>query len=118
MSIETGVGRITMTEKVLHKIVAGALADTEGVALGADDSADLPERLRAAGKSGRIVLKLLEDGVDVELRIDVRFGERIQEVCRELRSNVETSVEKLAGMPVVAVSIVVEGLVGARTDRF
>lgn len=117
MNIETGDGRITMTEKVLQKIVAGALVETEGVALVTDDAAGLTERLRAAGRSGRIGLKPSGNGVDIELRIDVRFGERIQDVCHNLRSNVQTSVEAIAGLPVGAISIVVEGLSGSRTDR-
>lgn len=117
MNIETGIGSVRVAEKVLYKIVAGAVAATEGIMLAAADSAELPERLRAAGRGGRIVLKMGEDGLDIELRVDVRFGERIQQVCRELRDNVRSSVEELAGVPVGIVDVAVVGLSGTRVDR-
>ncbi|NGZ75162.1 Asp23/Gls24 family envelope stress response protein [Saccharibacillus alkalitolerans] len=116
MNIETGYGSIRVAEKALQKIVAGAVAETEGIAL-SGDSAALQDRLRAAGRSGRIVLRMSDAGLEIELRIDVRFGERIQEVCRRLRENVQASVEKLAGLPVRAVNVAVEGLSGPRIDR-
>ncbi|GGN97879.1 Asp23/Gls24 family envelope stress response protein [Saccharibacillus kuerlensis] len=117
MKIETGHGIISITEKALQKIVAGAIAETEGVALTANESASLPERLRAAGRNGRIALRMGEAGLEIELRIDVRFGMRIQEVCRKLRDNVRLSVEKLAGLPVHVIEVAVEGLSGTRADR-
>lgn len=117
MNIETGIGSVRVAEKVLYKIVAGAVAATEGIMLTAAESADLPERLRAAGRSGRIMLKMGEQGLDIELRVDVRFGERIQQVCRELRDNVRSSVEELAGVPVGVIDVAVVGLSGTRIDR-
>ncbi|OWR30831.1 hypothetical protein CDO73_09595 [Saccharibacillus sp. O23] len=117
MNIETGIGSVRVAEKVLYKIVAGAVAATEGIMLAAADSADLPERLRAAGRNGRIVLRMGDDALDIELRVDVRFGERIQQVCRELRDNVRSSVEELAGVPVGIVDVAVVGLSGTRVDR-
>lgn len=117
MNIETGIGSVRVAEKALYKIVAGAVAATEGIMLTAADSADLPERLRAAGRNGRIILRMGEDGLDIELRVDVRFGERIQQVCRTLRGNVRRSVEELAGVPVGTVDVAVVGLSGTRVDR-
>lgn len=117
MNMETGIGSVRVAEKVLYKIVAGAVAATEGIMLTAAESADLPERLRAAGRGGRIMLKMGEGGLDIELRVDVRFGERIQQVCRELRDNVRSSVEELAGVPVGVIDVAVVGLSGTRTDR-
>ncbi|WP_172253837.1 Asp23/Gls24 family envelope stress response protein [Saccharibacillus deserti] len=117
MKIETGYGSIRVAEKALQKIVAGALAQTEGIVLKEEEAAGTPERLRAAAKSGRIALHIRETTLDVELRVDMRFGVRIPEVCRHLKQNVRTGIETLAGFTVGTVTIIVESLIGKRVDR-
>ncbi len=127
MKIETGYGHIRVAEKALRKIVAGALAQTEGIVIEGialekkspkeEGSTASSDRLRAAAKSGRIALHLRDRFLDVELRIDVRFGARIPEVCRQLKHNVGTGIETLTGLAVGTVTIVVENLIGLRIDR-
>ncbi|MEU6947503.1 Asp23/Gls24 family envelope stress response protein [Streptomyces sp. NPDC046316] len=108
-------GRTTIADVVVEKIAGIAARDVRGVhALGSGFSrsmGSMRERMPGAG-SGKSVTR----GVDVEvgevqaaidLEIVVDYGVSITDVAGEVRENVISAVERLAGREVVEVNITV-----------
>jgi uncharacterized alkaline shock family protein YloU len=71
------------------------------------------------GLAKRLSGKNVQKGVSVEvgqleaaidLRVIVKYGIPIQEVCRSLQVNVRESVENMTGLQVVEVNVKVEGV--------
>jgi uncharacterized alkaline shock family protein YloU len=108
-------GRTTVADVVVEKIAGMAARDVLGVhALGsgfARSMGSMRERMPGAG-SGRSVTRgvsvevgELQAAIDLEIVVD--YGVSITDVAGEVRENVISAVERMAGREVVEVNIMV-----------
>ncbi|MFC8271242.1 Asp23/Gls24 family envelope stress response protein [Streptomyces sp. NPDC057271] len=108
-------GRTTIADVVVEKIAGIAARDVRGVhALGSGFSrsmGSMRERMPGAG-SGKSVtrgvgVEVGEVQAAIDLEIVVDYGVSITDVAGEVRENVISAVERLAGREVVEVNIMV-----------
>ncbi|MFF2908508.1 Asp23/Gls24 family envelope stress response protein [Paenibacillus sp. NPDC057934] len=105
-------GLVHISDAVVSKIIGLAAIETPGIAsLSKNMSEGLTKRL--SGKSGQqgITVEVKEREVEVDLRIIVNYGYKIQEVCQAVQLNVRHAVETMMGLSLVAVNVKVEGIV-------
>ncbi|MER8012421.1 Asp23/Gls24 family envelope stress response protein [Streptomyces sp. NPDC094149] len=108
-------GRTTVADVVVEKIAGMAARDVRGVhALGsgfARSMGTMRERMPGAG-SGKsatrgVSVEVGEKQAAIDLEIVVDYGVSITDVAGEVRENVISAVERMAGREVVEVNIVV-----------
>ncbi|GAS81410.1 Asp23/Gls24 family envelope stress response protein [Paenibacillus sp. FSL M7-0656] len=105
------MGTIHISNDVLSKIVGMAAQSTAGVS---SMSVGLTEGI-AKSISGKSLQKgidvhVKDDQATIQLRINIQYGNKMHEVCRELQHNVQQAVEQLAGVMVNEIKVQVVGV--------
>ncbi|MCF6095304.1 Asp23/Gls24 family envelope stress response protein [Microaerobacter geothermalis] len=104
-------GTVRIADDVVALIASIAASDTHGVA---GMSGGITEGLakRVSGKNVHKGVSVEVGNVEtaIDLRIIVKYGEKIDEVCRRLQENVKDAVESMTGLKVVEVNVKVEGV--------
>ena len=103
LSIVSPRGTITISRDVVAEIVAETAARCYGV-VGLAPGSRVGRLLRRPGVSvdGDV------QGVLIQLHVVVEYGLNLAEVAATVRSQVAYEVERLTGLPVAAVEVVVE----------
>lgn len=109
---ESGRGLTTIAEdvveRVIQKVVDLTVAEVSGAHglrpgvdafFGVADGADTPERA--------IAVKLVDDRATINLSIEVEFGYAVHEVVEQVRASVIASAERLLGITITEVNVVV-----------
>ncbi|MCD6135972.1 Asp23/Gls24 family envelope stress response protein [Candidatus Bipolaricaulota bacterium] len=110
-------GRITITEEVIGEIARIAAGKVDGIALSTSSSGGIKSFFGGEDLSPTIKTDLVDGGVKVELRITVEYGYPVHEVARGIQSNVQTDIEKLAGVSVTGVDVFVRKVVPPHTPN-
>ena len=103
LSISSPRGTVTISRDVVAEIVAEASARCYGVV-----------GLKSASRVGRILrregISIGGDagGVRIELHVVVEYGLNLAEVAATVRSQVAYEVERVTGLPVASVEVVVQ----------
>ncbi|MHA6531271.1 Asp23/Gls24 family envelope stress response protein [Paenibacillus sp. BAC0078] len=109
MLIQNMLGSITISKEVVTKIIGTAAAGTSGIAsMSTGMVEEITRKLSGTALQSGIELSSTESGLDINLRIVVHYGARMNEVCKELQMNVREAVEKLAGLSARSVNVRVE----------
>jgi uncharacterized alkaline shock family protein YloU len=103
LTIETLRGTITISRDVVADIVARTAVRCYGV-VGLTSGSRVGRMLRreAVAVGGEA------DGVRVELHVVVEHGLNLAEVAATVRSQVAYEVERMTGLPVVAIEVVIQ----------
>ncbi|PQP81301.1 Asp23/Gls24 family envelope stress response protein [Paenibacillus sp. PCH8] len=111
MSIQNILGKIQISDDVISKIV-GKIANTTSEI--SSMSTGLVEGItkKWSGKSlqNGIAIRKVETRLEINLKVVVRYGTKVHEVCRELQNNVRVHVEQLTGLTIDTVNVIVEGI--------
>lgn len=112
LSRTASLGRIEVSPRVVASIVSHAANESYGVvgmaARGLRDG--IAERLNRETAHRGVQVQVAADGITVELYIIVEYGTRISEVAHNLMSAVRYHLEKMLGLPVLAVNVNVQGI--------
>ncbi|WP_139489417.1 Asp23/Gls24 family envelope stress response protein [Brevibacillus dissolubilis] len=106
-------GEVFVADHVVAVFAGMAALEIEGLALGNGGLyEDLSKRFGAGGKNltKGILVSLGEDGAVIEMRVQVRYGARIHQLCLELQDKVKENVETFTGLIVREVNVRVEGI--------
>ena len=103
LTIVSPHGAITISRDVVGEIVAETAVRSYGV-VGLTPGSRVGRLLRRGG----VTVGGDAQGVRIELRVVVEYGLNLAEVAATVRSQVSYEVERLTGLPVVAVEVVVE----------
>jgi len=113
--LDTSEGQITVAENVVQKIAGKACREIAGVhAMGNSGTRAFGAvRERIPGSTGPNVaqgvgVEVGEKEAAVDLEIVVEYGVAIAELGRSIQRNVKQSVERMTGLHVVEVNIVVD----------
>ncbi|WP_379141312.1 Asp23/Gls24 family envelope stress response protein [Paenibacillus sp. sgz500992] len=110
MLIQNALGRITFSKEVITKIVGKTVSMTEGIGAMSNGFIEfLTQKFTGSSIHSGIELREQDREVDIHLRINVHYGIRVEDVCRELQDNVREVVEKCTGLTIGAIHIKVEG---------
>ena len=105
------LGLIKIHENVISSIVRKAALSVDGVSRLAGSSFvdNIAEIVGSRKISDRaIAIKLDEDKVEIELKINMKFGYKVPEVASEVQTVIIEQVENVTGMNVVGVNVVVQ----------
>jgi uncharacterized alkaline shock family protein YloU len=103
LSIVSPRGAISISRDVVAEIVAETSARCYGV-VGLSSASRVGRILRREGVS----VGGGADGLRIELRVVVEYGLNLAEVAATVRSQVAYEVERVTGLPVAAVEVVIQ----------
>ena len=112
---EENDGKIVFAEDVVATIATLAAAEVDGV-YGMSGSAfeGIGEKLGKKNYTKGIKVEVGAVECAVDMNIIVRYGFRIQEVCRNVQNAVKNAIETMTGLQVVQVNIAVNSIVFAK----
>lgn len=110
--IEAGQeGTIRISDDVVATIAGLAAIDTDGIAaMSGGISEGLAKKLSGKNVQRGVSVEVGQVETAIDLRVIVKYGAKIHEVCRELQINVKEAVENMTGLSVVEVNVKVEGV--------
>ncbi len=108
-------GKVVFAEDVVATIATLAAAEVEGV-YGMSGTAfeGLGEKLGKKNYTKGIKVEVGTVECAVDMSIIVRYGFKIQEVCRNVQNAVKNAIETMTGLKVVQVNITVNSIVFAK----
>ncbi|MBW7474198.1 Asp23/Gls24 family envelope stress response protein [Paenibacillus oenotherae] len=107
--LQTGIIRIS--DDVVATIAGLAALETPGIAaMSGGISEGLAKKLSGKNAQKGVSVEVGQLEAAIDLRIIVKYGIPIQEVCRQLQENVREAVENMTGLNVVEVNVKVEGV--------
>lgn len=117
---KTELGVIKVHENVIGDIVRKATKATDGVVRLAgsslvDSIADIVHSRKLGDRS--IGIEICEDTVSIAVKINVLYGRHIPTIAENVQKNVKEQVEKIAGMPVKQVDVLVQEIVDQATEE-
>lgn len=112
---EENDGKVVFAEDVVATIATLAAAEVDGV-YGMSGSAfeGLGEKLGKKNYTKGIKVEVGSEECAVDMSIIVRYGFRIQEVCRNVQVAVKNAIETMTGLKVVQVNLTVNSIVFAK----
>ncbi|CAH1207122.1 Alkaline shock protein 23 [Paenibacillus plantiphilus] len=107
--LQTGIIRIS--DDVVATIAGLAALETPGIAaMSGGISEGLAKKLSGKNVQKGVSVEVGQLEAAIDLRIIVKYGIPIQEVCRQLQENVREAVENMTGLHVIEVNVKVEGV--------
>lgn len=115
MSIElkTKFGQIDISNEVIATIAGGAAIDCYGIVGMASKNQikdGLTEILRKENFTRGVIVRQLNEEVNIDMYIIVSYGTKISEVAHNVQSKVKYTLEKTVGLAVDSVNIYVQGV--------
>ena len=106
------LGRIEVSPRVVASIAGHAANECYGIvgmaARGLRDG--IAERLNRDTLHRGVEIEVREGGIVIGLYVIAQYGTRISEVAHNLMSAVKYAVERMLGLPVIAVNVNVQGI--------
>ena len=111
MIIKQTMGHVQISDNVISKLVGKITRATREIS---SMSAGLVESVSKiwSGRSlqNGITIRRVDNSVEINVKIIVRYGSKVHEVCRELQHKVIDQVEHLTGLSIQAVNVFVDGM--------
>lgn len=105
------LGSIQISPEVIGAISALAAIEVPGVAgMSGGFTGGIAQLLGRKNLSKGVKVEVGETQTAVTISIIIAFGERVPDVCFEVQRIVKQAVENMAGLTVVEVNVVVEGV--------
>lgn len=101
-----------LSEEIVSMVAAKAALRVPGVSrLNGELSNHLTKKILGKDKVARgIVLSKLEEGICIDIHLNVEYGTRIPSLAWEVQSSVKGAVESVTGLKVEVVNIHVQGV--------
>ncbi|NLO89975.1 MAG: Asp23/Gls24 family envelope stress response protein [Clostridia bacterium] len=103
-------GSHIISDEVIAAITLNAAQEIEEIAFPAGITHGIAERFGKKQWARGIKVEQNNEGVTIEIKVVIKYGVHIPEVCSRIQEKVKEQVEKLTGLKVIAVDINVTGL--------
>ncbi|WP_343208448.1 Asp23/Gls24 family envelope stress response protein [Anaerolentibacter hominis] len=104
-------GEIRIADEVVAIIAGLAAMEVEGVAAMAGNATrDLISKLGMKNLSKGVKVEISDEGVLVDLSMNMAYGYSIPDVCRQVQEKVNTAIENMTGLKVTEVNIHIAGV--------
>lgn len=104
-------GAVKISDDVVATIAGLAALETEGIAaMSGGISEGFAKKLSGRQIQRGVTVEVGQLETAIDLRIIVKYGTYIHEVCRNLQSHVKEAVESMTGLQVVEVNVQVDGV--------
>jgi uncharacterized alkaline shock family protein YloU len=111
LSLQTPLGRVSISREAVAQIVGHTVAECYGV-VGTAPAARAPARVRRLLARARPTLGIAVGGegesLTLDLRVVVEHGLNLAEVAATIRSRVGYEVERLTGLQVASIGVHIE----------
>ena len=105
-------GKIVFANDVIATIAALAAAEVEGVAgMSGSVAEGLSELFGKKNLTKGIRIEATDKDVKVVVCVNIFYGYRIQEVCKNLQKAIKDAIENMTGLPVTSVDAYVQSVV-------
>ncbi|HML38121.1 MAG TPA: Asp23/Gls24 family envelope stress response protein [Bacillota bacterium] len=119
--LETAEGAISFDKEVIGKIIAEAVGQFKGKVFISNHKgkviSGIAAKLGMMDDISFMEINLGKDGLDIRFYILIRFGTSINRVTEQLIETIKNNTEKITGLEVNSVSVVVAGMVSKQTVR-
>lgn len=111
-TIQNELGKVRVSDEAIASIAALAALKIKGVAgMGSGGTVDTLADLLGLHKQGRgIQVQMGEKEAALSLSLIIEFGADIADVAMQVQESVAEAVEKMSGLMVVEVNVVVQGV--------
>ncbi|AEN99096.1 Asp23/Gls24 family envelope stress response protein [Fructilactobacillus sanfranciscensis] len=113
VKMNTQYGSINIDNDVIATVVGGAATDNYGVVGMASKNQikdNMNEILRRDAYSRGVVVRQVQDKIEVDVNIIVSYGTKISEVSRTVQDKVKYNLETMLGVTADAVNVIVQGV--------
>jgi len=108
------VDQVQIADDVIAVVAEIAALEVDGIVGTTTGKGDFMQALSGKKKPRGVKIEVAEDEVFIELGVVVKYGAKIQKICKEAQEKVKNSVETMTGLNVISVNIHV---VGVHFDR-
>lgn len=107
-------GKLLITEEVLAVITLLTIDETEGIAKTVSGvKNEILNALSSKYTRKGVTIENSEDGVSIEIRISLYYGNNIIETCKKLQALVVQEIKAMTGVVVKDINIKVEQIIKA-----
>lgn len=104
-------GSVQISDEVVSVISGIAAGEVDGVAgMSAGIAGGLVEILGRKNLSKGVKVEIGETETAIDVFMIVKYGYKIQDVCKEVQKNIKDAVENMTGLKVVEVNVHVQGV--------
>ena len=105
------IGKIRIADDVVASIAGIAAIEVKGVSkLTGNISKELVGKLGKRNLANGVKIMIAEGGVNVDISLELEYGNNIKKVSEEVQSKVKQSIENMTGLTVNVVNVVVSGI--------
>ena len=107
----SSIGEVMIADDVIATIAGVATTEVEGVAsMQGNITNELVGKLGLKNMTKGIKIKLEEDGVAVDLFVQMHYGYSIPKTCGAIQDKVKSAIENMVGLTVKAVNVHIVGV--------
>lgn len=112
MGLETNeeVDQVQIADDVIAVVAEIATLEVDGIVATTAGKGDFMQALSGKKRPKGVKVEVAEDEVFIDLGVVVKYGAKIQKICKEAQEKVKNSVETMTGLNVVSVNIHVVGV--------
>lgn len=108
--INTKQGSLNISEDVIRTIVRRSVTEFKGTKISREESVIL-KRFFSAETDGNIKVKLTDDVVGIEIKIDVKNGLNVISLSEDLQRKIKSDVQNMTGITVSGINIKVDDII-------
>ena len=107
----SSIGEVMIADDVIATIAGLAATEVDGVAaMQGNVTNELVGKLGMKNLTKGVHIKVTEDGVCVELSVQMRYGYSIPKTCKLIQEKVKAAIENMVGLPVKIVNVHIVGV--------
>ncbi len=107
----SSIGEVMIADDVIATIAGLAATEVEGVsAMQGNVTNELVGKLGMKNLTKGVHIKVTENGVAVELSVQMRYGYSIPKTCKSIQEKVKTAIENMVGLSVEFVNVHIVGV--------
>lgn len=108
---ENKIGKVSIADDVVTSIAGIAAIEVKGVSkLTGNISKELVAKLGKKNLSKGVKVDIIEGTVDVDLSLELEYGNSIKTVSENVQIKVKQAIESMTGLAVGFVNVVVSGI--------
>ncbi len=119
--LETEEGTISIDKEVIGRIVAEAVGQFKGKVFVSNTKGKMVSgfaaKLGVMDDISYMEIGMGSNGLDIRFFILIRFGTSINQVTEQLIESIKKNTEKITGLEINSISVVVTGMVSKQTVR-
>lgn len=109
--MEDGIGTIKIADEVVSIIAALAATEVEGISsMAGNITSDVISKLSIKSLSRGVKINIEAGVVDVNLAVNIAYGQNILEASQKVQEKVKSSIENMTGLKVGDVNVRVAGI--------